>query len=271
MMLSLYSISLFASCLLPVAMATCECGYQDNAGVVYQYAIETDFSTLSTKKLQNSADWAITSTFYETQPYAINYTASNVRLASNALQLTCSAADQTELSIASGQIRTKRTDILHGSFRAKFKIEGGSGAIGAFFFYANDNQEIDIEHLTRETANIIHFTNQPSSTSAMTISNLSTSKKNNYRFDWDADHTSFYVNGNLKNQFTTNVPTVNGSIYFNSWANGGSFSGAAVPTSSSVLSVTSAQLYFNTSDTSLSSTWAQTCLKSKKRRCHIGN
>ncbi len=264
-----------AAFLFPAALATCDCGYKTNTQQLFQFSLLTNFSTLSISQFQNSPDWDISSIFYaagSTHPYSINYTTANVDIVNKALQLTCSASYDVSTVIASAQIQTKRDDILYGSFRAKFSVNGGRGAVGALFFYASDEHEIDIELLTRDNPRNIHFTNQPSSTSDMYMPDrLGQSMENTYRFDWNAAETTFFVDDILSDTKTSDVPSVNGSVYMNMWANGGAFSGKATPSSNVIMSISQIELYFNTSDASLSKSWAKTCAKSKAKVCDVRN
>lgn len=41
-----------------------------------------------------------------------------------------------------------------------------------------------------------------------------------YRIDWTPDATTYYVDGMLQKQHTTNVPSQPGSFIWNNWANG---------------------------------------------------
>jgi len=149
------------------------------------------------------------------------------------------------------------------------KNSGGAGAVSGFFFYANDNQEVDIELLTREDARSVTFTNQPDATKDMYLPNqLTHSDLNDYRFDWTADHTKFYVNNVLSDSKTTDIPTKNGSLMLNMWG-GSTFAGNPPPSSDVTMSVSTIHLYFNTSAAHLSKNWAKTCAKNKNAICNV--
>ncbi|PVH72186.1 glycoside hydrolase family 16 protein, partial [Cadophora sp. DSE1049] len=101
-----------------------------------------------------SSGWNISSRVLGTspgRPYFTNFIPTNVNIANGSLLLTCSAYNAITSSVPSAQIKTSRADILYGSFRAQFEVRSastGSGAVSAFFFYADDYSEVDIEVLT---------------------------------------------------------------------------------------------------------------------------
>lgn len=267
-----FGSALLLSAVLGLAEAACECGYQTNTGEVWQFAITTNFSSIT--NFSDSADWSIISDLRgtsNTQPIAINYTASNVNLTNDHLLLTCSAYDASrDTAVASAEIETKRSDIRYGSFRAKYTVSGGSGAVGALFFYANDTQEVDIEFLTRDDIRDIRFTNQPDATTTVYLpDNYVRTDPHTYRLDWNDGQTTFYVDDILSNNFTTDIPTLEGSVYMNMWANGGPFAGATPPATDAVLNVSNIELYFNTSSTVTAASWKSTCASSKTAACQV--
>ena len=255
--------------------SSCECGYQTSTGDIWQYAITTDFTQVSDAAFVNSSDWTIMTTYHansSSDPYAINYTSANVAVKSSVLELTCSAYDESSdsMTINAGEITTTRSDILYGSFRSRHKFTGGSGAVGAIFFYSSDTQEIDIELLTHYPAGKVSFTNQPSTTNVTTMPDKLTREKYvDYRFDWNPSYTRFYVNNQSLVKFTEDVPDADGTIKLNSWANGGSFAGASVPTSDAVLSVEWIDLYFNTSDSTKAKAWKKSCASANTQPCSV--
>lgn len=104
------------------------------------------------------------------------------------------------------------------------------------FFYKSDFQEIDIEYLTDPNslandgpynAMSVWYTNQatdPTSMPATRAPGLApfncTSREHEYRIDWTSDYTVFYIDGQLQQHFTSNVPSQPGPWVWNNWANG---------------------------------------------------
>jgi beta-glucanase (GH16 family) len=244
-----------------VVSAVCECGYRTDTGDIWQYALLTDFNSFTDASFRNSPDWAI-STDSHPATANIQYTTSNVKIVNSKLQLTCSAYNSATMTCNAGQILSKRNDVLYGSFRATFSITGGAGAVGALFVYGNDDNEVDIEVVTRDPPQYVQYTNQQGPNKNHTLPNgaLRTSSLH-YRFDSTNTASRFYVNGVLGETITDHIPKIGGSIYMNMWANGGSWPGPP-PTSDVILTVDSLYAYFNTSNAVNATNWASQC-KSK--------
>ncbi|WEW59837.1 hypothetical protein PRK78_005318 [Emydomyces testavorans] len=142
------------------------------------------------------------------------------------------------VSIAS--VAGQSDDVLHGSFRAEMKVEGANGgSVGAFFWYHDDLNEIDIEILTKEASSeelLMHYTTQPAmdeakdviknATAAISIKGDDVSNWfQRHRFDWDEEEIRFYHNGSLVHTNNIRVPSVAGRPLMNLWADGGIWSG----------------------------------------------
>jgi hypothetical protein len=258
---------LTSAAFLASAQASCECGYKTNTGEVWQYSLVTDFSQLTTAEWANSSDWTI-SDITRDATVDLEYTPENVALADGKLQLTCSAYSNSSSggTIRSGQIRTVRSDLKYGSFRATYTVDSRSpGSVAGFFFYANDTQEIDIEIQSKMGNQTIHLGNQPTQNNNIYLPNDGVvTGEHDYRFDWLKNETKFYLDSVSAGGFTEDVPLVNGTISFNMWGNGGSFSGPATPTTDNIMSIASISLYFNTSSSSKSAKWTKACKKAGK-------
>jgi hypothetical protein len=257
-----------AALLVGLANAACECGYTTNTGETWQYKVETDFSKLTAADWQNTSDWAISNITREATVH-LAYTPNNVALVNGTLQLTCSAYNASVGGgIKAGQIRTTRRDILYGSFRASYTVVSKSaGSVAGFFFYANDTQEIDIEIQSKMNNQTIHIGNQPTQNDDIYLPNNGVvSQMHNYRFDWLKNETKFYLDSVPAGGFAKDVPVVNGSISFNMWGNGGSFSGPMTPTTDNIMSISKISLYFNTSSKTDAGKWETACRAQKKKR-----
>lgn len=259
---------LASAAFLASAQAACECGYKTNTGEVWQYSVVTDFSQLNATQWANSSDWTISDLVREAT-VNLDYTPQNVAISGGKLQLTCSAYSNssTGVSIRSGQIRTTRNDIKYGSFRATYTVLSRSpGSVAGFFFYANDTQEIDVEIQSKMGNQTIHLGNQPTqSTNVYLPNNGVVTDEHDYRFDWLKNETRFYLDSVPAGGFTKDVPLVNGSISFNMWGNGGSFSGPQLPATDNVMSIATISLYFNTSSSSSNAKWTKACKKAGKK------
>jgi hypothetical protein len=256
----------------PWVNAACECGYKTNTGEVWQYAVETDYSKLTALDWGSSPDWNIVEIAREAT-VTLNYTQANVALSGGNLQLTCSAYNtSSEYGIRSGEIRSNRSDIMYGSFRASYSVDARSpGSVAGFFFYANDTQEIDIEVQSKMDGRTVHLGNQPTQSTDVYLPNGGiVGGMHDYRFDWLRNGTKFYLDSVPAGGFTKDVPVVDGTINFNMWGNGGSFSGPQTPTTDNVMSISKIAMYFNSSSKSTSAQWEKACkAANKKSVCEV--
>lgn len=246
---------------LVLADAACECGYKTNTGETWQYSVETDFSQLNTSEWQTSTDWTISEIVREAT-VTLNYTGENVAISDGKLRLLCSAYNSSGGGgIRAGQIRTTRQDILHGSFRATYSVVAlSSGSVAGFFFYANDTQEIDIEIQSKMSDQTIHLGNQPTQSTDIFLPNNGTvSQEHDYRFDWLTKETKFYLDSVPAGGFAIDTPVIDGTISFNMWGNGGTFSGPETPTTDNVMSISKIAIYFNTSSKAENTKWQKAC------------
>ncbi|RSL92362.1 hypothetical protein CEP52_013842 [Fusarium oligoseptatum] len=146
------------------------------------------------------------------------------------------------------------------SLRVYARISGSPGAVAGFFTYFNDTQESDIEVMTRDEENRVHFSNQPTenTTTWTTIPgsthNLTRSGSMHdwtvYRLDWlrEQKKSAWYIDGELKKESEMNVPVVPSTVYINMWSNGGSFSGEMEVGANATLEIQWIQMAFNASD-----------------------
>ncbi len=104
------------------------------------------------------------------------------------------------------------------------------------FFYKSDQQEIDIEYLSDPSS---LSNNGPDEPIPIWYSNQATDPVNSgptqgtgaapsdctfavheYRIDWTADFTAFYLDGKLQKKYSTNVADQAGPWVWNNWSNG---------------------------------------------------
>ncbi|KAF3484169.1 NACHT and TPR domain protein [Arthroderma uncinatum] len=201
------------------------------------------------------------------------------------------------VSVAS--IASRASNILHGSFRANMVMENASGgSVAGFFWYhvcipsikleilynsadqlvckQDDKNEIDIEILTREfkqDSMLVHYTTHPALddrgwliSNATEIISLNGDRPSEsfqvHRFDWTKEELRFYQNADVVHTNTIRVPTDEGSVYLNLWADGGMWSGS--PSTTDVyLRVKYLSIYHNTSasENGTDSVFNQRCQK----------
>ncbi|KAI5200398.1 concanavalin A-like lectin/glucanase [Aureobasidium subglaciale] len=156
---------------------------------------------------------------------------------------------QKKSPIQGAEFTTAYDDVLFASVRTVAKVSAVPGTCHGFFFYKSDTQETDIEIRT-SFPDQLFLTNQKSSarSAASTFSSPApadmSSGFHEYRFDWLPGITKFYVDGKYVGSMKKNVPKQQGSMVWNNWANGGSWSGGP-PGKDSVLEIKSVEMYFN--------------------------
>ncbi|KIW74999.1 hypothetical protein Z517_11770 [Fonsecaea pedrosoi CBS 271.37] len=171
-------------------------------------------------------------------------------------------------------IQSRQIDMLYGTYRAVFKVEGSNGgACAGFFWYRDDRSEIDMEIVTKGTSlvnNTISFTSHPSSapdgspvpgaTLAKSLDDpqFSTDVFREYRFDSHPDlGVAFYVDGKLVHKNTNNVPKEGGNLQLKLWADGNQWWSGTPSTSDVFMTVGSVVAYYNS--TKLDPGWLDNC------------
>lgn len=181
-------------------------------------------------------------------PYSRRFDLTNIGYTSNTLILTVPGG-QTTGPISSAQIVTTYNDILYGSVRTVAKISPIAGTTHGFSFYSSDYQEVDFAFLTNNDA-VAHLTNeQTSSSSAPTSYTVAapsdaSSAFHEYRVDWVAGKTMFYIDSVLVQTITGNVPSSAGFWLWNNWSNANSWA-SGPPITDNVLQIQSIYAYWN--------------------------
>ncbi|PGH34014.1 hypothetical protein GX50_03161 [[Emmonsia] crescens] len=274
-----------------VAHASCECGFfMDDTKDFFTHVIYNNFSTFApSKKLRTNPDftkdWAVQNWGVPprswVKPLAIDNIAENVFLREGNLILRQQgyskeqALRKSKVSVAS--IASQSGDIIHGSFRVEFKLENAKGgSCGAFFWYRDDENEIDIEILSREFKPDwfpVHYTTHPAlDENGQVISNATKviplrdddllNSFQRHRFDWTKEELRFYQNSTQMHSNALRIPNAPGHAYLNVWADGGPWSGA--PSTTDVFLTTRLiAIYHNTSasDQGLDKEFNERCKK----------
>ncbi|EEP77284.1 predicted protein [Uncinocarpus reesii 1704] len=247
--------------LLPVVLfaivvnAACECGFRMNDTRHYfTHIIYSNFSQYSpAKRLTSNPEfkrnwaiqqWSMPSISWAT-PLPVQNLQENVYLEDGTMILRQIGYPKEgvlagrNVSIAS--VAGQSGDLFHGSFRTEFKLEGADGgSVAAFFWYHDDQNEIDMEVLTREIKPreiLIHYTTHPAvdesgnlvknATAVIPIKgNKPGSWYQRHRFDWSQKELKFYFNDTMVHANDIRMPNVPGRALLNLWADGGIWSGA---------------------------------------------
>lgn len=124
------------------------------------------------------------------------------------------------------EIVTTSNRYLYGSYRILWKTSVEPGTVNGFFYYLNDQSEIDIEIMGSENAQgLVHFTVHKvinGNSHVQLPMGFDPSKAfHEYRFDWLKDRVEFYVDGKLLATLSPpaiNVPYQPGYIMLNHWS-----------------------------------------------------
>ncbi|XPS70113.1 hypothetical protein M3J07_002348 [Ascochyta lentis] len=272
------------------ANAACECGYSLNQTTDSEYAVftellENDFLHMDT---DNITDYG-----WRPQVYNVSVPADNQRIAFGkefsmgnvvpnpfkdskmwagdadhggdaGLELWV-RGDHSNGFVNGSEIVSVRDDILLGSFRVGMKLSNSSGTCGAFFFYYNNSQEIDMEFLSHEfnssggavnlvlqSPESVAHGNDAAGTPTYKVAPLPFQPDNmfhEYRFDWTADRVVFYFDGAFLWEMTEQIPSEGGGIFFNHWSNGDPKWSAGPPDADTVMTLSYMKGYFNSTDT----------------------
>ncbi|KAJ8120630.1 hypothetical protein ONZ43_g2710 [Nemania bipapillata] len=171
----------------------------------------------------------------------------------------------------------------HGNFQSAAEIESGSynyqylsirmyartkgspGAVTAMFTFRNSDtlskvQESDLEIRTVDPVQYIQYTNQPSWNADGNIpqatrnvslpSKLGWSDWQYHRMDWTPGSTSWLVDGKLVSSIQFQAPKDASQVIFNTWSDGGTWSGNMTTNSSAEMQIQWIEFVYNTTDTS---------------------
>lgn len=144
----------------------------------------------------------------------------------------------------------------YGSVRVQYKSSGVPGVCEGNFFYTNDNLEVDFEILTSTTRTSspyvpagIWATNQalvPGGQKTYQIVPFTFNPQDafhEYRIDWTATASTFFIDGRQVARLTSNVPKEAMKYLFNVWSNGDPYWSAGPPTRDSITQIRSIDLY----------------------------
>ncbi|KAL6695284.1 glycoside hydrolase family 16 protein [Trichoderma pleuroticola] len=185
-------------------------------------------------------------------------------------------------AIPVAELDSARNDLHYGSYRAGMKLTAVNGTCAAFFWYFNDTQEIDMEFLSREfdpvkkiyPANLVIQSEasrkagyDASKTGTFKVVNLTfdpTAGFHEYRFDYLPNRVLFYADSQLLAEMNgTSVPSGPGHIILQHWSNGNPLWSAGPPEEDAILTVSYVKAYFNSSASTVQSSWAESCEKAR--------
>ncbi|RUP46272.1 concanavalin A-like lectin/glucanase domain-containing protein [Jimgerdemannia flammicorona] len=176
----------------------------------------------------------------------------------------------------------KTSEGLVDGLAIRVKAYGGTGPVSGggvaqgFFFYRDNNNEIDIEILSGDPNAIggpdnLHFTNKPGITAAPAAGFDPAADFHDYRIDWIPGKSEMWVDSTLRSSHTTGVPTIAGEIVINCWSNGDPTWSQGPPTRDALLRVRKTALYFNHTNAAENAAFVSKCAKATgaDRVCNI--
>jgi beta-glucanase (GH16 family) len=165
---------------------------------------------------------------------------------------------------SAAEIESVSTAYRFVSLRMLARTIGSPGACTAMFTYRTAEeltniQEADLEVRTMDPRNKIQYTNQPSYTvdgkditeatrNASMPGNLQWSDWAVHRMDWTPDRSTWYVDGQQVASITFQAPKDASRVIFNSWSDGGSWSGAMAMYDEAYLQIQWVEMVYNTTD-----------------------
>ncbi|KAI0120910.1 glycoside hydrolase family 16 protein [Hypoxylon sp. NC0597] len=174
---------------------------------------------------------------------------------------------------SSAEIESVSASYQFVSMRMYARTRGASGAVTAMFTYRGgateaDVQEADLEILTQEASNQVHYTNQPSQVGGVARPDAtrqvsipgSWSDWRVHRYDWTPGSSDWFVDGTSVASIQYQAPVDPTTLLFNVWSDGGSWSGVMATGQSAEMQIQWIELiYNNTAEPSQYSHCANVC------------
>ncbi|KAI1387278.1 glycoside hydrolase family 16 protein [Hypoxylon trugodes] len=229
-----------------------------NAPVTNAYFNSTAFT--NTWSIQNWVGGSDDATVYQT------YSKNDVYIQSNT---DANPSSKTYLSLrtyrhpagnfqSSAEIQSISPNYQFLSMRMYARTQGSPGAVTAMFTYRGGNtdadvQEADLEILTKEANNQVHYTNQPSTVGGVSRPNATEqitipgtwSAWRTHRYDWTPGSSDWYVDGAHVGSIQYQTPRDPATVLFNTWSDGGSWSGVMKSGQSAVMQIQWIELIYN--------------------------
>jgi hypothetical protein len=157
---------------------------------------------------------------------------------------------------SAAEMENLQKNVMHVSMRMSGRVVGAKGAVAGFFTFVDDDNESDIEILTRDPVDTIRYTNQPAvgkdgnevTAASKAPSNLpSWEDWQTHRIDWLPKNSYWFLNGKQVAANTYSVPRKQSYMVLNMWSDGGTWSGNMTVDDSAEFHVQWIEMTFNTS------------------------
>jgi len=211
-----------------------------------------------------NADWSIQNW---SKPATSEFPVKVVNSPANIYLLSDSDSDNSESYLtlrttrlddfqSAAEIENLQKNLLHASLRVRARVRGASGAVAGFFTFADDDNESDIEILTRDEVDMVRYTNQPALTpDGDTVSESSVAPADlpswtefrTHRIDWLPKQSAWFLDEEQTATNTYSVPRIPSGLILNMWSDGGEWSGNMTVGDSAEVQITWVEMVFNTS------------------------
>jgi hypothetical protein len=154
------------------------------------------------------------------------------------------------------EIENQQKNLMHVSMRMYGRVTGDAGAVAGFFTFFDDDNESDVEILTRDPKDQIRYTNQPSvDKEGNEITQASTGPTGlpawddwqTHRIDWLPKNSYWYLNDKQVAANTYSVPRKPSFLVLNMWGDGGEWSGNMTVGGQAEFQIQWIEMTFNTS------------------------
>ncbi|KAI1397427.1 glycoside hydrolase family 16 protein [Hypoxylon fuscum] len=231
-----------------------------NAGVTHPYFNTTAFT--NTWALQSwASNGTVANTYSKNDVYIQQNTDSKANSKTFMTLRTYRHPASNGNFQESAEFDTVSPNYRYVSMRMYARVQAAKGGVAAMFTYrggatAADVQEADVEILTREATNEINYTNQPSQVGGVARPNATAevaipgvwSNWRVHRYDWTPGASNWYVDGKLVNSNKFQAPVDPATLIFNTWSDGGSWSGLMAAGQQALMQVQWIQLIYNNTD-----------------------
>ncbi|KAA8624440.1 glycoside hydrolase family 16 protein [Pyrenophora tritici-repentis] len=190
-------------------------------------------------------------------PIPMNNSVANVYLgeedSTSYLALRTSRLDDYQTA---GEIENEQKNLMHVSMRMYGRVQGTKGAVAGFFTFFDDENESDIEILTKDPTDQIRYTNQPAvSKDGNEVAVASVGPTDlprwddwqTHRIDWLPKNSYWYLNQKQVAANTYSVPRKQSFLVMNMWSDGGTWSGNMTVGESAEFHIQWIEMTFNTS------------------------
>lgn len=234
------------------------------AGTTSEYFASSDWTGAWNISIDPRQTSAASPVFMQYSPSNVYIEQNNDTGSTSATFLTLRTARMESFQTAA-EIFTASTTYQYVSIRMLARTYGSPGAVTAMYTYLQtgsgdyDVEEADLEIRTMDARNTIQYTNQPTELSGKVVKGATQNVTMPdglrwtdwavHRMDWTPTSTTWFVNGAQVSNNDIQVPQDPTKIVFNSWSNGGTWTGNMSVYEQAYLNIQWIEMVFNNTDT----------------------